>query len=50
MYTDPSLALQSFHDDIYCMIIILMKLTKNESSNLYNKFKNIDKKNQNMLS
>jgi len=44
LYTDPSLALQSFHNDIYCMIIIFMKLTKNESSTLYNKFKNIDKK------
>jgi|GEM_PF-6314034 len=44
LYTDPSLALQSFHNDIYCMIIILIKLTKTESFNLYNKFKNIDKK------
>jgi len=44
LYTDPSMALQSFHNDIYCMIIIFMKLTKNESSTLYNKFKNIDKK------
>lgn len=44
LYNDPFLALQSFHDGIYCMIIILMKLTKNESSNLYNKFKSIDKK------
>ena len=42
--SDPYLALQSLHNDIYCMIIILMKLTKTESFNLYNKFKNIDKK------
>ena len=44
LYTDPSLALQSFHNDVYCMIIILMKLTKNQAFNLYNKFRDIDKK------
>lgn len=44
IFTDLSQVLQIFSDGIYCMMIILMRLTKNEAFSLFNKVKNIDKR------
>jgi DNA-binding response OmpR family regulator len=40
LFTDPFLALQTFNDNMYSMIIVL---TKTEAFELYYQFRNIDK-------
>jgi DNA-binding response OmpR family regulator len=43
VFTDPFLALQTFNDNMYSMIIVMMNLTKTEAFELYYQFRNIDK-------